>query len=187
MLKCLKAFGCCFVLAALFAPGAQAIEIAVDPGVDGEEADSFTFPLVAPETVVDITFTGMKTLEGAGVPAAFSLRPECSFPQCPVIDFIGYLSDESGTEIDGTTFGGKTDTGVVEVDAVGVTWFEMHFEADFRGDEGYTLVWSGASQFLAKPIVGVVPEPGTSLSMVAALATLGVVRRWRRKGSEGTA
>ena len=31
------------------------------------------------------------------------------------------------------------------------------------------------------------PEPSTSLLSVAALATLGVVRRWRRKGSEGTA
>jgi cysteine-rich repeat protein len=31
------------------------------------------------------------------------------------------------------------------------------------------------------------PEPSTSLLSVAALATLGVVRRWRRKGSQGTA
>jgi hypothetical protein len=31
------------------------------------------------------------------------------------------------------------------------------------------------------------PEPSTSLLSVAALATLGVVRRWRRKGHEGTA
>jgi len=32
-----------------------------------------------------------------------------------------------------------------------------------------------------------VPEPGATLSMVAALATLGVVARWRREKSEGTA
>jgi len=32
-----------------------------------------------------------------------------------------------------------------------------------------------------------VPEPSTTLSMVAALATLGVVRRWRREEREGTA
>jgi hypothetical protein len=32
-----------------------------------------------------------------------------------------------------------------------------------------------------------VPEPSMSLLTVAALATLGVVRRWRREGSEGTA
>jgi hypothetical protein len=32
-----------------------------------------------------------------------------------------------------------------------------------------------------------VPEPGAILSMAAALATLGVVRRWRRKESQGTA
>jgi hypothetical protein len=32
-----------------------------------------------------------------------------------------------------------------------------------------------------------VPEPSTPLLSVAALATLGVVRRWRWKGSEGTA
>jgi hypothetical protein len=31
-----------------------------------------------------------------------------------------------------------------------------------------------------------VPEPGATLSMVAALATVGVIRRWGRKGSEGT-
>ena len=32
-----------------------------------------------------------------------------------------------------------------------------------------------------------VPEPGATLSMVAALATLGVVARWRREVSEGSA
>ena len=32
-----------------------------------------------------------------------------------------------------------------------------------------------------------VPEPGAALSMVAALATVGVIRRWRRKESQGTA
>jgi hypothetical protein len=186
MLKCHQVFGCCFVLAALFAPSAQAVEIAVDPGVVDEEASPINFTLVNPETVFDLTFTDMKTLEGAGLPTSFSLRPDCSFPQCPVIDFTGYLSDESGTEIDDTAFVGKTDTGVVEVAVAFVTWFEIHFEGDFRGDEAYTLAWVGSSQLLSKPIVRV-PEPGMSLSMVAALATLAVVRRWRRNGSEGTA
>jgi hypothetical protein len=32
-----------------------------------------------------------------------------------------------------------------------------------------------------------VPEPGAALSLVAALATLGLIRRKRRKGSEGRA
>ena len=32
----------------------------------------------------------------------------------------------------------------------------------------------------------VVPEPGTTLSLVVALATLGVVGRWRRGRSEAT-
>ena len=32
-----------------------------------------------------------------------------------------------------------------------------------------------------------VPEPGATLLMAAALATLGVIRRWRRGESEGTA
>jgi hypothetical protein len=36
-------------------------------------------------------------------------------------------------------------------------------------------------------IAVIVPEPGMALSMIAALATLGGVSRWRRNGSEGTA
>jgi hypothetical protein len=44
-----------------------------------------------------------------------------------------------------------------------------------------------ATSIRFQEIAVVVPEPGTALSMVAALATLGVVGRWRRNGSEGTA
>jgi hypothetical protein len=143
MLKYLKFVGCYFVLAALFAPGAQAIVFAVDPGVVGETSIPMQFTLDAPASVVDITFTGMKTLTGDG-PTAFSVQAAGGFP---VIDFTGYLTDESGTEIDDTMFVGKTDTGVVEVAAASVTWFEIHFDGNFRGEEDYTLVFSQATLF----------------------------------------
>jgi hypothetical protein len=71
------------------------------------------------------------------------------------------------------------------VAAASVTWFEIHVDGNFRGEEEDTLIFSQATLF-TRPIVGV-PEPGMSLSMVAALATLGVVRRWQRNGSEGSA
>jgi hypothetical protein len=147
MLKCLKVFGCCFILAALFAPSAQAIDFAVDPGVVGETVIPMQFTLDAPASVVDITFTGMKSLDGAG-PTAFSVQ----LGGLPVVSFTGYLSDALGAEIDGTAFAGATDTGVVEVAAASVTWFEIHFDGNFRGEDDYTIVFSEAGP-LERPIV----------------------------------
>ena len=46
------------------------------------------------------------------------------------------------------------------------------------------LIWDADPKSFA--VFTLVPEPSMSLSMVAALATLGVVRRWRRKEREGT-
>ena len=86
MFKFPVSFGCFFILAALFAPSAQAIEIAVDPGVVGNEASPFSFTLDDAATVVDITFTDMKTLEGNGL-ASFSLQVGGG---APFIDFTGY-------------------------------------------------------------------------------------------------
>jgi hypothetical protein len=47
------------------------------------------------------------------------------------------------------------------------------------------LTWDADSKSFA--VFTPTPEPSMSLLMVAALATLGVVARWRRKESEGTA
>jgi hypothetical protein len=147
MLKCLKVFGCSFILAALFAPSAQAIDFAVDPGVVGETVIPMQFTLDAPASVVDITFTGMKSLDGAG-PTAFSVQ----LGGLPVVSFTGYLSDALGDEISDTGFAGATDTGVVEVAAASVTWFEIHFDGNFRGEDDYTIVFSEAGP-LERPIV----------------------------------
>jgi hypothetical protein len=46
----------------------------------------------------------------------------------------------------------------------------------------YVLTCVGPGGESAEPVTVTVPEPGAILSMAAALATLGVVRRWRRKG-----
>jgi hypothetical protein len=170
--------GCCFILAALLAPSAQAIQIDVDPGVVGEAASSIIFSLDNPETVVDLTFIDLKTLEGSG-PAGFGMS--ATFP---VISFTGYLSDAAGDEISGTAFVGATETGVVEVQAGSNIWLGMHFEGDFRGGEEYTLFWTDIA--FTKPTVGVVPEPGTALLMGLGLAGLGAAGRSRREESEGT-
>jgi hypothetical protein len=60
---------------------------------------------------------------------------------------------------------------------------------EVRGDIASDIFDSNfvATSIRFQEIAVVVPEPGTALSMVAALATLGVVGRWRRNGSEGTA
>jgi hypothetical protein len=42
-------------------------------------------------------------------------------------------------------------------------------------------------EFSSFALFTVVPEPRATLSIVAALATLGVIRRWRREESEGAA
>ena len=47
------------------------------------------------------------------------------------------------------------------------------------------LLRPGAAALL-EALAGI-PEPDANLLMVAALATLGVVRRWRREEGEGTA
>jgi hypothetical protein len=51
----------------------------------------------------------------------------------------------------------------------------------------YLLTCLGPGGESESEVTVTVPEPGAILSMAAALATLGVVRRWRRKESEGTA
>jgi hypothetical protein len=51
----------------------------------------------------------------------------------------------------------------------------------------YILTCFGPGGQSEEEVTVTVPEPGAILSMAAALATLGVVRRWRRKESEGTA
>ena len=52
---------------------------------------------------------------------------------------------------------------------------------------GYILTCDGPGGQSEAEVIVTVPEPGAILSMAAALATLGAVRRWRRKESEGTA
>ena len=47
---------------------------------------------------------------------------------------------------------------------------------------GYILTCDGPGGQSEEEVTVTVPEPGAILSMAAALATLGVVRRWRRKG-----
>jgi hypothetical protein len=173
-------FGCCFILAALFAPSAQAIEIAADPGDVGQPASFIFFQTFDPETVIDITFTDQKTLEGAGT-VAFNLDTDL-----PVIGFTGFFSDAAGDEISGTSFTGSTAS-ITQFDLPGFTvWNDIHFEGDFRGTEAYTLIWSDLGQ-ATKPTVGVVPEPGTALLMGLGLVGLGAAGRSRREESQGTA
>jgi hypothetical protein len=178
--KRLGAFSCCLMLATLFAPSAQAIEIAADPGDVGQPASFIFFQTFDPPTVIDITFTDQKTLEGAGT-VAFNLNTDA-----PFINFTGFFSDAAGDEISGTSFVGST-AGDTKFDLPGFTvWHDIHFEGDFRGTEAYTLTWSDLLQ-ATKPTVGVVPEPGTALLMGLGLAGLGVFGRSRRDDSETTA
>ena len=94
------------LLAALFAPGAQAIEIAVDPGVVGETSIPMQFILDAPASVVDITFTDLKTLESGPGAVAFSLQLG---GELPFVNYSGFFSDAAGEAIPGTQFSGIVD------------------------------------------------------------------------------
>ena len=166
---CLRTLGCFFILAT--APTAQAVTVDVNPGNVGSEAGSLEFILDSDALIVDLVFTDMKHLEfDAGI-LLFSIQAN------DVVPFDGFLSDELGDEIDGTSFSGATETGVIELTLQFDTIFhDMHFVADVLPFKlgGYVLVWPGTG-----PTVGgwSAPEPATSILLGLSLVGFAVNRR----------
>ena len=186
MFKFPATFGCCFILAALFAPSAQAVGFAINPGDVGSESvfmESYFLDTAA--STVELTFTDLKTLEsGPNSAVAFILQLGGG---SPFVGYSGFFSDAAGEAIPGTQFSGTVDGDPSAVLLIPPTvWHGMLFNADgdFRVGE-YTVFWTEVA--FDRPIVGVVPEPGTALLMGLGLVGMGVVGRSRRQESQGTA
>ena len=182
MFKFPATFGCCFILAALFAPSAQAVGFAINPGDVGSESvfmESYFLDTAA--STVDLTFTDLKTLEsGPNSAVAFILQLGGG---SPFVGYSGFFSDAAGEAIPGTQFSGIVDGDPSAVLLIPPTvWHGMLFNADgdFRVGE-YTVFWTEVA--FDRPIVGVVPEPGSALLGLVALSTLAVFARTRRSRS----
>jgi cysteine-rich repeat protein len=71
-----------------------------------------------------------------------------------------------------------------DIDSIAVIRSITESGADWFGEENF-ITWNADERAWA--VFTAIPEPSTTLLSVAALATLGLIRRKRRKGSEGTA
>jgi hypothetical protein len=169
----LKICGSCLILLALFASGARAVTIEIDPGAVGNLVNSPLNFVVPPPgaVVVDLVFSDQKTLTWGPGPLFFALTAS---PGGALVPLNGYLSDGGG-EIAGTAFDGLIDGGIIELSlAAEVVWTGMHFESAFQGAQDevlYSLIWT------SKPSVGVIPEPGTAALLGLGIVVLGVRRR----------
>jgi cysteine-rich repeat protein len=122
--------------------------------------------------------------------AASAVNAELNFAPTPVFS-IGEADGGPGIDVYniGTTaflccLGGDIEILPEDIPAIAVGRTLAEGE-DWGPSEENFLTWDADRRSWA--VFTPVPEPSMSLSMVAALATLGVVCRWRRKESEGTA
>jgi hypothetical protein len=104
-----------------------------------------------------------------GAPAATTVGQPFNTPQDSYV--IGYLAEEDA--INGLLYHVTSK--------FGESWERVDLGAELMPWNAVGVAGKSFARFT------VVPEPGTALSTVAALATLGVIRRWRRKESQGTA
>jgi len=174
-------FGCCLILAALFAPSAQAVEILVNPGPVGSPVNNplaffieeGSLPEPPPFPSVDLVFTDGKSVilqPGTGPPnlLVFEMLGD-------TVSYTGFLTNELGNEIPGTDFTGIADTSATNKELPeGTVWHGMHFQADFLDARTYTLVWQPLG-LGSTPVV--VPEPGTAALLGLGLVGVGVVGR----------
>ncbi|MBW2397475.1 MAG: PEP-CTERM sorting domain-containing protein [Deltaproteobacteria bacterium] len=184
MFKFPATFGCCLILAALFAPSAQALEILVNPGPAGSPVNNplaffieeGSLPEPPPFPSVDLVFTDGKSviLEPETGPANNLLVFEMF--GATTVTYTGFLTNELGNEIPGTDFTGISDTSATNKELPpGTVWHGMHFEGDFEDAGTYELVWEPLG-LGATPLV--IPEPSTAA--LTALGLIGLASRRRR-------
>ncbi len=187
----LGTLGCCLILATLFAPSAQAVEILVNPGPAGSPVNNplaffieeGSLPEPPPFPSVDLVFTDGKSV---------ILKPGTGPPNLLVfemfgatVSYTGFLTNELGNEIPGTDFTGIADTSLTNKELPpGTVWHGMHFEGDFADAHTYGLGWEPAGVG-STPLV--TPEPGTAALLGLGLAGLGVVGRSKRQERKATA
>jgi cysteine-rich repeat protein len=123
--------------------------------------------------------------------AASAVNAELNFAPTPVFS-IGEA--DGGLGIDGYNIGvaaflccgtGRLDILPEDIQSLSVGRTFLEDGDEWGPSEENFLTWDADSKSFA--VFTLVPEPSMSLLSVAALATLGVVRRWRRKEREGTA
>lgn len=173
-----------FILAALFAPGAQAAQVSVNPGTVGFGAIDLQFFLIGDATEIDITFTDNKTLEYQG-DLTFNVQPPAGIGT-PFIPYTGFFTDASGNKITGTDFSGTSETlpdASVSLSELTV-WYGIHFEGEFPASLGIgpylAPSWNGDTigpGAALRPTVGVVPIPAAGWLFVSAIGLLGWMRR----------
>ena len=179
--RVLKTLGC-LILAALFAPSAQAAtiaEIEVDPGSIGMASDGFVFSLTEEVEVVDITFSDGKSLGFIVDPIQLVFAMKETSGTSGLIPMAGFLTNENGRPIPGTAFTGQVTSSAdppsfTTADFPGgpirTIWSGMLFVGAFvPGD--YVLAWAN------EPTPVVVPEPGTFALLSLGLVGMGVRRR----------
>lgn len=175
----------CLMLAALFASGAHAVSIDVNPGPVGGPANQLSWTLPNPpapdQFAFDIMFTDNKTLEWGAGTQIFSL-----LTSAPAGNYFGAFLDAGGDSIPGTAFVGRFPDTVNPIPLAvvnladptvfsGMTFISVTSQngPGFPAGSAFQLDWVSST-----PTVGEVPVPAAAwLFGSGLLGLIGIARR----------